>query len=71
MSKSRKKLEKPKLSKNEPLAKCCKCLKLIPIDEYFDNDHYCDVCASKDGEYVLASPNHFDPYYYGKENEPD
>lgn len=64
MSKSKKKSEKPKLSKDEPLAKCCKCLKLIPIDEYFDNDHYCDLCASKDGEFRLSSETHFKQWYH-------
>ena len=33
---------------------CVKCLAAIAGEEYFRNDHICDVCASKD-EYPLAS----------------
>ena len=33
---------------------CIICLKEVPAEEYFRNDHICDVCAEKD-EYPLAS----------------
>ena len=33
---------------------CIICLSEVAADEFFRNDHICDVCASKD-EYPLAS----------------
>lgn len=69
MSKSRKKSEKRKLSKNEPKAKCCKCLQLVPYDEYMENDHYCDACAGRN-DFPLASETHFKQWYNGIDDEP-
>jgi len=63
MSKSRKKSVTRKLSKDEPKSKCCKCLKWIPIDEYFDNDFYCNECAARK-DFPLASPNHFKVWFH-------
>ena len=33
---------------------CVACLKEVPAEQYFRNDHICDACAAKD-EYPLAS----------------
>lgn len=65
----RKKSSKPKLFKETPKAKCCRCLQWIDLDEYFKNDYYCDECAVKhnaemDGtdKHPLASEPHFEMF---------
>ena len=66
------KLRKQKSSKNnteEVKAKCCRCLKWIPLEEYLRNDYYCDACAEKHNKelaqkalHPLSSPTDFVQY---------
>lgn len=35
--------------------KCTKCLMPTPADEYFRNDHICDLCVLDIDEFRLAS----------------
>lgn len=60
-----------KLSKDEPKAKCCRCLRWISLDEYFENDNYCEECAKKSNAEIdntalhpLTSESHFKQWCY-------
>lgn len=35
--------------------KCTKCLARVPAEEYFRNDHICDLCVLDIEEFRLAS----------------
>lgn len=64
------KLRKQKSSKAEEVqeaqAKCCRCLRWIPFEEYMLNDFYCNVCSTKhnreldrEDTHPLSSPSDF------------
>jgi hypothetical protein len=53
-----------KLSKDEPQAKCIRCLRWTPLDEYLANDHWCQECVDKGESNSLASESHFKQWCY-------